>query len=98
MNDPPVGSRRAASSTSSARGMSVWVLRHRGTEIADGQPFTTDPNLSRARIDSFAIPAEAVDPVAQARAETETALARRFGSDYSVLSAASASGNDLHVE
>jgi hypothetical protein len=39
-----------------------------------------------------------VDADAQARAETESALARRFGSDYSVLSAASASGDDLHVE
>ena len=38
----------------------LWVLRYRGTEIDDGQPFTTDPNLSRARIDSFAIPAEPV--------------------------------------
>ena len=38
----------------------LWVLRYRGTEIDDGQSFTTDPNLSRARIDSFAIPAEPV--------------------------------------
>jgi hypothetical protein len=39
----------------------LWVLRYRGTEIADGQPFTTDPNLSRVRIDSFAIPGKAED-------------------------------------
>ncbi|WP_222268559.1 hypothetical protein [Modestobacter marinus] len=38
----------------------LWVLQYRGNEIDDGQPFTTDPNLSRARIDSFAIPAEPV--------------------------------------
>ena len=39
-----------------------------------------------------------VDADAQARAETESALARRFGADYSVLSAASASGGLATVE
>jgi len=38
----------------------VWVLHYHGNEIDDGQPFTTDPNLSRARIDGFAVPAESV--------------------------------------
>lgn len=38
----------------------LWVLRYRGDEIDDGQPFTTDPALSRARIDDFRIPAEPV--------------------------------------
>jgi len=38
----------------------LWVLRYRGNEIDDGQPFTTDPNLSRARIDGFSTPAESV--------------------------------------
>ncbi|MGX1885723.1 hypothetical protein [Streptomyces sp. NPDC055287] len=38
----------------------LWVLRHRGTEIDDGQGFTTDPALSRARLDSF-IGGESVD-------------------------------------
>jgi hypothetical protein len=35
-------------------------MRYRGTEIAGGRPFTIDPNLPPARIDSFTIPAEAV--------------------------------------
>jgi hypothetical protein len=38
----------------------LWILRYRGTEVDDGQPFTTDPLLSRARIDNFRIPAEPV--------------------------------------
>lgn len=38
----------------------LWVLRYRGTEIDDGQPFTTDPSLSAARLDPFRIPAESV--------------------------------------
>ncbi len=31
----------------------LWVLRYRGTELDDGQGFTTDPALSRAGIDNF---------------------------------------------
>lgn len=38
----------------------LWVLRHRGTEIDDGQGFTTDPALSRARLDTF-VTGEPVD-------------------------------------
>jgi Cu2+-containing amine oxidase len=38
----------------------LWVLRYRSDEIDDGQPFTTDPALSRARIDNFRTPAEPV--------------------------------------
>jgi hypothetical protein len=38
----------------------LWVLRFHGNEIDDGQTFTTDPSLSRARLDNFAVPAEAV--------------------------------------
>ena len=38
----------------------LWVLQYHGNETDDGQSFTTDPNLSRARIDNFATPAEPV--------------------------------------
>ena len=38
----------------------AWVLRYRGTEIDDGQGFTTDPALSRANLDKFRSPAESV--------------------------------------
>ncbi|WP_107357999.1 hypothetical protein [Streptomyces agglomeratus] len=38
----------------------LWVVRRRGAEIDDGQGFTTDPALSRARIDGF-VGGEAVD-------------------------------------
>ncbi|MEU6882880.1 hypothetical protein [Streptomyces sp. NPDC046712] len=31
----------------------LWAVRYRGTELDDGQGFTTDPALSRARIDGF---------------------------------------------
>jgi hypothetical protein len=38
----------------------LWVLRYNGSEIDDGQPFTTDPVLSRARLDPFLVPAQPV--------------------------------------
>jgi hypothetical protein len=38
----------------------LWVLRYHAGEIDDGQGFTTDPNLSRAHIDRFLTPPEAV--------------------------------------
>ena len=38
----------------------AWVLRYRGSEIDDGQGFTTDPALSRANLDKFRTPAEGV--------------------------------------
>jgi hypothetical protein len=47
--------------TSDAYGVGdAWVLRYRGTELDDGQGFTTDPALSRANIDKFRSPAEPV--------------------------------------
>ena len=38
----------------------VWVLRYRAGEIDDGQGFTTDPALSRAHLERFMSPPEAV--------------------------------------
>jgi hypothetical protein len=38
----------------------LWVLRYNAGEIDDGQGFTTDPGLSRAHIDPFLTPPEAV--------------------------------------
>jgi hypothetical protein len=38
----------------------LWVLRYKGSEIDDGQGFTTDPGLSMAHIDKFKTPPEAV--------------------------------------
>lgn len=38
----------------------VWVLRYHGGEIDDGQGFTTDPGLSRAHLERFMSPPEAV--------------------------------------
>ncbi|NUP22212.1 MAG: hypothetical protein HOZ81_40360 [Streptomyces sp.] len=36
----------------------LWALRYRSTELDDGQHFTTDPQLSRARLDALRSPAE----------------------------------------
>ena len=38
----------------------MWVLRHHAGEIDDGQGFTTDPALSRAHLERFMSPPEAV--------------------------------------
>ncbi len=38
----------------------LWVLRYKANEMDDGQGFTRDPALSRARIDDFRNPAEPV--------------------------------------
>jgi hypothetical protein len=38
----------------------LWVLRYHTGEIDDGQGFTTDPNLSRAHLEKFMTPPEAV--------------------------------------
>jgi hypothetical protein len=38
----------------------VWVLRYHPGELDDGQGFTTDPNLSRARLEPFMSPPESV--------------------------------------
>ena len=38
----------------------LWVLKYHGNELDDGQGFTSDPNMSRARIDDFKSPAELV--------------------------------------
>jgi hypothetical protein len=38
----------------------LWVLRYHSGEIDDGQGFTTDPNLSRARLENFMSPRESV--------------------------------------
>lgn len=47
--------------TSDAYGVGdLWVLRYRGSEIDDGQGFTTDPALSRAAVDKF-VTGEPVD-------------------------------------
>ena len=39
----------------------LWVLRYGGSEIDDGQGFTTDPTLSRARLENFMTPPESVE-------------------------------------
>ncbi|MFI9168765.1 hypothetical protein [Streptomyces lincolnensis] len=36
----------------------LWALRYRSAELDDGQAFTTDPQLSRARLDLLRSPAE----------------------------------------
>jgi hypothetical protein len=38
----------------------LWVLRYHSGEIDDGQGFTTDPTLSRAHMEKFMTPPEAV--------------------------------------
>jgi hypothetical protein len=38
----------------------MWALRYRGSEIDDGQGFTTNPALSQAHLDAFRSPAEPI--------------------------------------
>ncbi|WP_069886233.1 hypothetical protein [Streptomyces luteocolor] len=38
----------------------LWALRYRSTELDDGQNFATDPQLTRARLDSLRTPAESL--------------------------------------
>ncbi|MFZ3572805.1 hypothetical protein ACOKM5_38380 [Streptomyces sp. BH097] len=38
----------------------LWALRYRASELDDGQHFTTDPQLSRARLDTLRTPAESL--------------------------------------
>ena len=39
----------------------LWVLRYKGSEIDDGQGFTTNAALSMEHIDNFKSPAELVE-------------------------------------
>jgi hypothetical protein len=38
----------------------LWALRYRGTELDDGQGFTTDPALAKAQLDKFLKAAESI--------------------------------------